>query len=137
MWFEITSEAIHPDQVVARVQAPGRGGTLCFLGTVRDRSGERKVLHLEYETYSEMARTKLEQIGHEIVARWKVEDVAIIHRVGRLEIGDVAVVIALAAAHREDLFDACRYAVDRLKEIVPIWKKEVYEGGEEWVSEHP
>jgi len=136
MWFEITPEEINPTQAMARVQGPGRGGILCFVGTVRDHSHGRPVLYLEYEAYPEMARAKLEEIAQELVSRWQVEDVAIVHRVGHLKIGDVAVVIALAAAHREDLFDACRYAIDRLKEIVPIWKKEVFEDGEEWISEH-
>lgn len=136
MWFEITSEEISPAQVMERVRTPDRGGILCFVGTVRDHSHGRRVLYLEYEAYPEMARAKLEEIAQEAVSRWHVEDVAIVHRVGHLEVGDIAVVIALAAAHREDLFDACRYAIDRLKEIVPIWKKEVFEDGEEWVSEH-
>ena len=136
MWFAVVSEEIEPEQVLARVQAPEHGGILCFVGTVRAQSHDRRVLHLEYEAYPEMARAKLEEIGREIVSRWTVGDVAIVQRVGRLNIGEVALVVALAAPHRGDLFDACRYAVDRLKEIVPIWKKEVFEGGEEWVSEH-
>ncbi|MGC8837361.1 MAG: molybdenum cofactor biosynthesis protein MoaE [Anaerolineae bacterium] len=137
MWIAVTPEPIRPEEVVARVHAPEHGGILCFVGTVRNRSWERRVLHLEYEAYPEMAEAKLQEIAGEILQRWDVADVAIVHRVGRLQVGEVAVVIALAAAHRRDLFPACQHAVDRLKEIVPIWKKEVFEGGEEWVSEHP
>ncbi|MBC7225124.1 MAG: molybdenum cofactor biosynthesis protein MoaE [Anaerolineae bacterium] len=137
MWVTITSEPIRPEEVMARVHAPGHGGIVCFVGTVRDRSRGRRVLHLEYEAYPEMAEAKLREIADELMQRWDVADVAIAHRVGHLEVGEVAVVIALAAPHRQDLFTACRYAIDRLKTIVPIWKKEVFEGGEEWVSEHP
>ena len=137
MWFSIVSSEIDVSQVTARVSAPEHGGICCFVGTVRNHNRGRSVRYLEYEAYPEMAEAKLDEIGQEIVARWKVSDVAIVHRVGRLEIGDVSVVIALSAAHRRDLFAACQYAIDRLKEVVPVWKKEVFKGGEEWMSEHP
>ena len=92
--------------------------------------------YLEYEAYPEMAEQVLRQIGDEIRARWEtIREVAIVHRAGRLQVGETAVVIALSAAHRPEVFDAVRYAIDRLKEIAPIWKKEVWAGGAEWRSE--
>jgi molybdopterin synthase catalytic subunit len=94
------------------------------------------VRYLEYEAYPEMAEEVLQQIAGEIRERWRtIRDVAIVHRVGRLERGETSVVIALSAAHREEVFDAVRYAVDRLKEVAPIWKKEVWTDGAEWRSE--
>jgi len=135
-FFEITTEAISVDEVIARLADPAIGAVAAFVGVVRNNSEGREVLYLDYEAYPEMAEEALRQIGDEIRARWKtIREVVIVHRVGRLEIGDTAVVIALSAAHRQETFDALRYAIDRLKEIVPIWKKEVWKGGEEWKSE--
>ena len=134
--FEVTTRNISVDEVVARLADPAIGAVVTFVGVVRNNSEGREVLYLDYEAYPEMAEEALRQIGDEIRARWKtIREVAIVHRVGRLEIGDTAVVIALSAAHRQETFDALRYAIDRLKEIVPIWKKEVWKGGEEWKSE--
>jgi molybdopterin synthase catalytic subunit len=107
-----------------------------FVGTVRGDTDGRQVLYLEYEAYPEMAEQVLAQVADEVRARWTdVQQVAIVHRVGRLDIGEVAVVIALSAAHRRQTFDALRYAIDRIKEIAPIWKKEVWADGAEWKSE--
>lgn len=92
------------------------------------------MLYLEYETYQQMAEAKLREIAGEIRQRWQLEDVAMVHRVGRLEVGDVAVVIAVGAPHRKEAFAACQYAIDRIKAVVPIWKKEVFEDGEVWVE---
>jgi len=92
------------------------------------------VRYLEYETYPEMAEPMLEQIAEEIKSRWPVENVAIVHRVGRQEIGEASVVIAVASGHRQGAFEAGRYAINRIKEIVPIWKKEYFEGGEVWIE---
>ncbi|MBN1246575.1 MAG: molybdenum cofactor biosynthesis protein MoaE [Anaerolineae bacterium] len=134
--FEITEHVISADDVVARLVAPAVGGVVTFVGVVRDNSEGRKTLYLEYEAYPAMAEKVLQQIADEVRARWpEVLDVAIVHRVGRLEIGETAIVIALAAAHRAQLFDALRYAIDRIKEIAPIWKKEFYLDGAEWKSE--
>ncbi|HID87231.1 MAG TPA: molybdenum cofactor biosynthesis protein MoaE [Anaerolineae bacterium] len=118
------------------MEHPGAGAIATFLGTVRDHSRGRRVLYLEYDAYPEMAERTLRQIGEEIRERWGLDRVAIVHRIGRLEIGEASVAIAVAAPHRAEAFEACRYAVDRLKEIVPIWKKEVWEGGEYWVEEN-
>jgi len=135
--FEITTEEVSADEVIARLADPGVGAVATFVGVVRGETDGREVEHLEYEAYPEMAEEALRQLGGEIQARWPaVRQVAIVHRVGRLEIGETAVVIALSAAHRPELFDALRYSIDRLKEFVPIWKKEVWADGSEWRSEH-
>ena len=134
--FEIVEEPISVDEVVARLANPAIGAVVTFVGTVRGDTDGRRVLHLEYEAYPEMAEQVLAQVGDEVRARWtEVQQVAIVHRVGRLDIGEVAVVIALSAAHRRQTFDALRYAIDRIKEIVPVWKKEVWADGAEWKSE--
>jgi molybdopterin synthase catalytic subunit len=134
--FEVTTGAISVDEVISRVSDPRNGAVVTFVGVVRCETEGREVEHLEYEAYPEMAEGTLSQIGDEIRARWAgIRSVAIVHRVGRLEIGETAVVIALSAAHRPGVFDALRYAIERLKEIAPIWKKEVWAGGEAWRSE--
>jgi len=134
--FAVVEEPISVDEVVARLANPAMGAVVTFVGTVRGDTDGRRVLYLEYEAYPEMAEQVLAQVGDEVRARWtEVQQVAIVHRVGRLDIGEVAVVIALSAAHRRQTFDALRYAIDRIKEIVPIWKKEVWADGAEWKSE--
>jgi len=136
--FEITRQDISVDEVVARLADPAIGAMITFVGMVRGSTEGREVRCLEYEAYPEMAEETLRQIGDEIQDRWRtVREVAIVHRVGRLQIGETAVVIALSAAHRHEVFDAVHYAIDRLKEIVPIWKKEVWADGDgaEWRSE--
>lgn len=134
--FEITDEKLSVDDIVARLADSAIGAVSVFVGVVRGDTDGRAVRYLEYEAYPEMAEGMLRQIGDEIQARWKtVRQVAIVHRVGRLEVGEISVVIALSAAHRPELFDALHYAIDRLKEIVPIWKKEVWSDGSEWRSE--
>ena len=134
--FEVTTEDISVDEVVARLADPAIGAVITFVGVVRGETEGRSVRYLEYEAYPEMAEQVLCQIGDEIRARWKtIREVAIVHRVGRLQVGETAVVIALSAAHRPEVFVAVRYAIDRLKEIVPIWKKEVWADGAEWRSE--
>ena len=134
--FEIRMETISVDEVVARLADPAIGAVATFVGVVRGETDGREVHHLEYEAYPQMAEDKLRQIGDEMRTRWEtICGVAIVHRVGRLPVGETAVVIAISAAHRSGLFDALHYAIDRLKEIVPIWKKEVWADGEEWRSE--
>jgi len=132
--FEVVREPICVEDVVAKVSRPSCGAVVAFIGTVRETSHGERVLYLEYEAYPEMALKEMRRIAEEIRARWPVEAVAITHRVGKLEIGEISVVIALSGAHREGLFQACRYAIDRLKEIVPVWKKEVSEKGAVWVG---
>jgi len=132
--FEITAMPLSVDEVVARLAEPAIGAVVTFVGVVRGETDGRAVQALEYEAYPEMAETVLAQIGDEIQARWPgVRGVAIVHRVGRLAVGEISVVIALAAAHRPGVFDALRYAIERLKEIAPIWKKEHWaNGGGDW-----
>lgn len=122
--------------VVARVLGPDAGGIVTFVGTVRDASRGRSIRHLEYEAYAGMAESEMEKIADAAAAQWPGARVAMAHRTGRLAIGDVAVVIVAAAPHRAEAFAACRYAIDTLKQQVPIWKKEVAVDGEYWVEEH-
>ena len=134
--FEVTEQAISVDQVISRLADRAIGALATFVGVVRGETDGRETLYLEYEAYPEMAETTLKQVGQEVQERWpEIRQVAIVHRTGHLEIGETAVVIALSAAHRRQVFDALHYAIDRIKEIVPIWKKEVWADGEEWKSE--
>jgi molybdopterin synthase catalytic subunit len=134
--FRITSEPLSIDEVVARLEDPANGAIGTFVGVVRGETEGRKTQYLEYETYPDMAQRQLRQIGDEIRERWPtVRQVAIAHRVGRLEVGETIVVIAVSSAHRQEVFAATHYAIDRLKQIVPVWKKEVWTDGEEWKSE--
>lgn len=132
--FEITAQPISVDEVSRRVISPAVGSVVTFTGVVRGDNLGRQVRSLEYEAYPEMAEPILAQIGDEIRARWPVERVAIVHRVGRLEIGEVSVVIAIASAHRQGAFEAGSYAIDRVKQIAPLWKKEYLDGGEVWIE---
>ncbi len=122
--------------VVARVAGPDAGGIVTFVGVVRDASRGHAIRHLEYEAYPEMARREMEKIADEAAAQWPGARVAMAHRTGRLAIGEIAVVIAAAAPHRAEAFAAARFAIDTLKQRVPIWKKEVALDGEYWVEEH-
>ncbi|MEX2104099.1 MAG: molybdenum cofactor biosynthesis protein MoaE, partial [Bacilli bacterium] len=113
---------------------PHAGAINTFIGTVRELTKGKRTLYLEYEAYESMAEKKLRQIGKEIAEQWPDTRVAITHRVGRLEITDVAVVIAVSTPHRTDSYEASRYAIERIKEIVPIWKKEHWEDGDSWIG---
>ena len=132
--IEITDEPLDPEAITAKVSQDSNGAVVTFLGTTRDFTAGRKVLHLEYEAYRPMADSKLAEIVDEIRERWSIEDVAIAHRLGRLEIGETSLIVAVASPHREAAFAACQYSVDRIKEMVPIWKKEFFQGGEVWVG---
>jgi len=110
------------------------GAVVTFCGAVRNHSGETSTDFLVYDAYKEMAEKKMSEIGDQAKKQWNIEDVAILHRIGRLEIGEISVLIAVASPHRAEAFDACRYVIDKLKETVPIWKKEVGENGEAWVE---
>ncbi|MFQ5826073.1 MAG: molybdenum cofactor biosynthesis protein MoaE [Dehalococcoidia bacterium] len=133
----VTEKAIDPREMAAVLGKGANGAVVTFMGVIRGLSGGKRVLHLEYEAHEEMAREKLEEVAQEIQVRWQLEDFSVIHRVGRIQPGEVAVAIAVAAPHRQEAFEACRYAIDRIKEIVPVWKKEVYEDGGSWVGAHP
>ena len=108
-----------------------------FFGVVRNNSMGRRVLYLEYDAYPEMAERVIRQIAQEAMARWPLTDVAIQHRIGRLEIGETSLLIAVSSPHRNEAFQACHQIVDRFKEVVPIWKKEVWEDGEVWIEGEP
>jgi MoaE-MoaD fusion protein len=149
--FEVTDRPLSVAEVAARVSGPDRGGVALFVGMVRgittapvsspeggnvaESRAPVRTDYLEYEAYTEMAEEALAQIGADVQARWPdILSVAIAHRVGRMEVGDAAVVIAVAAAHRRHVFAACQHAIDRVKEIAPIWKREVGPGGAAWVE---
>lgn len=135
--YWISETPITQAVVEEKVRGPGRGAIVSFLGVVRDFSRGKRIERLEYEAYPGMAEKKMAEIGETIAARWPGARVAIAHRVGRLEIGEMAVAIAVSAPHRAEAFEACRYAIDRLKQTVPIWKKEFTVDGEHWVEENP
>ena len=132
--IEITFDPLLPDAVTDKVRRDSNGGVVTFLGDTRASTGNRRVLHLEYEAYVAMAEKKLAEIVQEIRERWGIEDIAVSHRLGRLEIGETSLVVAVGSPHRREAFEACHYAVDRIKQTVPIWKKEFFEGGEVWVE---
>jgi molybdopterin synthase catalytic subunit len=134
MNFQISKEPIDIQSVIDKVVQRNAGAITTFIGTVRELTKGKKTLFLIYDAYEAMAVKKLEQIGSEIEERWEGSQVAITHRVGRLDITDIAVVIAVSTPHRADAYDANRYAIERIKEIVPIWKKEHWEDGEEWMG---
>jgi molybdopterin synthase catalytic subunit len=130
----VTSDAIGSDEAVAFVADPGAGGTCVFLGTVRDHSEAGAVTGLTYEAWEELAVRRLDELGEELFARWSPCRVALVHRWGELAVGDVSVAIAVSAPHRAEAFEACRHAIERLKQDVPIWKKEHLVSGEsDWV----
>jgi MoaE-MoaD fusion protein len=132
--FRLSAEPLSLDAVVREVAQPGAGAIATFTGTVRNRSRDRDVVHLDYEAFEEMAETTTERLAGELQERYALCAIAIHHRVGRVEIGEPSVVIAVSAPHRAAALAACRDAIDTLKETVPLWKKEVYEGGEEWLG---
>jgi molybdopterin synthase catalytic subunit len=130
----ITSEPIVVDEALAFVADPGAGGTAVFIGTVRDHSGAGDVTGLSYEAWDDLAVERLGAIGAEMHERWPIRKVAIVHRTGDLAVGEASVVVAASAPHRGDAFDACRHGIERLKEDVPIWKKEsLVTGDAHWV----
>jgi molybdopterin synthase catalytic subunit len=133
--YKITTEPIDVEALYRAVLRDRDGAVVTFCGVVREYSDSgRAVRYLEYEAYPEMAEAQMRAIGAEIKRRWDIDDVAMVHRTGRLEIGEASVVIAVAAPHRGEAFDACEYAIDTLKATVPIWKKEVFADGEVWVG---
>ena len=138
--FEITEQALSIDDAAARVAKPNAGAVATFAGTVRGETetseGVRGTDFLVYEAYAEMAERTLAQVGDEIQAQWpKVQAVCILHRIGRCEVGEASVVIAVSTPHRNDgCFEACRYAIERLKAVAPIWKQENWSDGQVWVE---
>jgi molybdopterin synthase catalytic subunit len=132
----LTHEPIDYPMLTEQVRHPHCGGVVVFLGTVRDLTGARVTVALEYEAYAGLAEKKLAEIEADTRSRWPVGEMALVHRLGRLEVGDISVAVAVSCPHRAEAFAACRHAIDRLKELVPIWKKENWaDGSTEWV--HP
>jgi molybdopterin synthase catalytic subunit len=132
--FAITSAALDPDVVVESVSSPGCGAVATFIGLVRDHNAGRRVEWLDYEAYPALAVKTFERIASEAAARWPSATLAIHHRTGRVEVGAASVVVAAASPHRADAFSACRYAIERVKQIAPVWKHEHFEGGDVWIE---
>ena len=130
--IELVHEPINPAPLISHVRAPEDGATVTFDGFVRNQSHHRPTLYLDYEAYESMALTKMREIATELHEKYSIQRVAIVHRLGRLEIGETSVFIAVSAPHRAAAFDACRFAIDTLKRTVPIWKKEHFEDGAVW-----
>lgn len=131
----VTAGPLSVDSALAAVADPGAGGTCVFVGTVRDRSDQGEVTGLTYESWDELAVRRLTEIGEELHRTWPLRRVAVLHRTGDLAIGEASVVVAVSAAHRAEAFEACRQAIERLKQDVPIWKKEGLRSGEaHWVK---
>jgi molybdopterin synthase catalytic subunit len=133
--FRLTDDPIDPAAVIREVSDPRAGGIATFIGTTRIESRGRTVHYLDYEAYGGMAEDVMAGIGAELKRRHDLCEVAIAHRIGRVDIGDLSVVIAVSAPHRAAALAACKEAIDTLKQSVPLWKKEVYEGGEEWIGQ--
>ena len=134
--IRLQAEPIDYHALTEQVRTPACGAVVLFLGTVRELTGDRVTVALDYEAYPAMAEKKMAEIERETRARWPVGEIALVHRLGRLEPGAVSVAVAVSCPHRAQAFDACRYAIDRIKEVVPLWKKENWaDGTAEWV--HP
>jgi molybdopterin synthase catalytic subunit len=133
--IEITENPIDHAAITDRVRSNQAGAVCSFLGTVREMTGDRQTLALDYEAYPDMALKTMADLEAEARKRWPIVEVALVHRVGHLELGEISVVVAVSCPHRHQAFDACRWLIDTLKEVVPIWKKEVWaDGTEEWVQ---
>jgi len=132
--FEIQQGPIAIDRIIDAVSDAKAGAVATFIGTTRNHNDGREVSCLEYEAYPAMALSEMRKIGEVIRERWPVLGVAIVHRIGVVPIGEASVAIAVSSAHRAAAFEACRFAIDRLKQVVPIWKKEHFDGGEVWIG---
>ena len=132
--FRLVREPIDIQQITDAIQRPEDGAVVVFEGVVRNNAKGKAVRFLEYDAYESMALKKLEEIGARAKSEFEIRDIAIVHRLGHMEIGECSVVIVVASAHRGPAFDACRFAIDTIKKIVPIWKKEFYEDGEVWIE---
>ena len=133
----ITEAPIDTQEVIAAVQADGAGAINVFIGTVRNQTQAKPVVQLDFEAFDSMALKKMQQIADQAASRWPIQKVAVVHRKGSLQIGDAPVVIAVSTPHRKASFEACEFIIDTLKEVVPIWKKEIFEDGAVWVAAHP
>lgn len=132
--IDVTEKPLDAAAILESVRSPGAGAVVTFDGRVREVSKGRKVTHLVYEAYTSMALQELDKLARESKERWPLEEVSIVHRIGRIEIEESSVFIAVSSAHRADAFAACRFLIDTIKEVVPIWKKEYFEDGAVWVE---
>ena len=132
--INITSDPLDPDSITELVRKNSNGAIITFLGTTRDSTDGKRVNYLEYEAYQPMAQDMIRQIFDEVKERWEIEDLAMSHRLGKVDIGEISMVVAIASPHRKQAFEAGQYSIDRIKEIVPIWKKEFFDDGEGWVG---
>jgi len=132
--FRVTNEALNLQELVDYVMDPEAGAIATFIGTTRNNNEGRKVIALDYEAYPEMAEKELVRLGEQAKNKWPICRMAIVHRLGPVQITEASVMIAVSAAHREAAFAACRFAIEEIKRTVPIWKKEVFEGGEVWIG---
>jgi molybdopterin synthase catalytic subunit len=137
MFVQLTVEPLQPEQLVGAVRADVSGAVTLFYGVVRNHNEGRGVAFLEYDAYPELAERQLRAVAESVLADFQIDDVAIAHRIGRLEIGETSLLVAVASAHRADAFEACHEAVDRNKQTVPIWKKEHWAGGGVWLDGVP
>jgi molybdopterin synthase catalytic subunit len=133
-FYQITRETIQAQEISRQILRPSDGAICVFEGVVRDHSKGKRTLYLEYEGYEPMALKKLEEIGGFVRSAWDIGNIAIVHRLGHMEIGETSVAVIVTSSHRRAAFDACHYAIDKLKKVVPIWKKEFFEDGEVWVE---
>ena len=134
--FAITRDPLDPQPLVEAVRKDESGAVALFYGVVRNHNMGRSVQYLEYDAYESMAVKKLREVADEVCAKFPVTGIAALHRIGRLEIGETSLLVAVSSPHRKEAFEACHYAVDRIKETVPVWKKEVWEDGSEWIEGH-
>jgi molybdopterin synthase catalytic subunit len=135
--IELDFKPLDVQKAIKHVSGDEVGGIDVFIGTVRDSTKGKKVMALEFESYEKMAISEFEKIVKQAHQQWPIYKISILHALGKKKIGDLAVVIAVSAAHRDAAFQACRYIIDTLKQTVPIWKKEIFEDGEVWVAAHP
>lgn len=133
----LSTETLDTQTCIDWIMSPESGGIDVFIGTVRNATKGKAVLKLDFEAYEPMAFSEMEKIAKQAFDKWSVQKVLIHHRTGTLQVGEIPVIIAVSAAHRDAAFEACRYIIDTLKQTVPIWKKEAFEDGEVWVAAHP
>lgn len=135
--IQLTEIPLSAQTCIDIASSEGAGAIDLFIGTVRDHTQKRRVVRLEYEAYTPMAIAEMRKIAEQACAQWQIQGIAIHHRIGTLQIGDAAVIIAVSTPHRAAAFEACKWMIDTLKQTVPIWKKEIFEDGEVWVAAHP
>jgi molybdopterin synthase catalytic subunit len=135
--IQLLENPLQPQACIDFVSTPAAGGIDVFIGTVRNQTQGKAVIRLEFEAYAPMAISEMRKIAEQAMAQWPVERIAFHHRIGQLDPGEIAVLIAVSTPHRQASFEACQYAIDTLKQMVPIWKKEIFADGEVWVAAHP